>query len=84
MERVFPNLLTKEGSRDKIDSSNATVDDLVSALVEVSKAVSRFEATADSRFGLLAKRRIIDLVATCDDLKRRIDDIRSTINGGDI
>lgn len=75
----FPDLRNAPGGRRSVDSTNVTMDDLVSAFVELDKSITRFEDEADSRMGLLATRRCNDLVSLATQLRQRIHAIRKGI-----
>lgn len=77
---VFPDFRTPAQGREKIDRTNVTTQDVVTSLVEVNKAITRFEEEADSRFGMLANRRIDEMILVLEDLKRRVNDTRRAIN----
>lgn len=83
MKQAFPDLRNAEPGRAEVDRSNVVIQDLVTALVEIDKAITRFESEADSRFGMLANRRIDALIHVCENLKRRINDTRRMLNSAD-
>jgi uncharacterized protein YjcR len=83
MKQVFPDFRTPASAREKIDRSNITTSDIVSALVEVDKAITRFEIEAESKYGMYVNRRIDDMISLLEDLKRRVNDTRRAINIAD-
>lgn len=77
----FPDLRNPDPERgNKIDRSNVVMDDMIKALVEVDKWITRFEVTAESRNGWITNHRLDDLIELCNHMKRRINDIRREIN----
>ncbi len=63
-----------------VTRENVVIQDLVASLVEIDKAVTRFESEGDSRFGMLVNRRVDEMITHCENIKRRVNDIRRMIN----
>lgn len=79
LKMEFPDLRNAASGRAKVDATNVTIDDLVKAFVELDKAISRFEETADSRMGMIAGRRCNDMIHLLTGLKQRINGVRRSI-----
>lgn len=76
----FPDLIHPAAGRTKVDVSNVVTSDLHVPLVEIVKAVTRAEITAQSKELSLSINRIEDMEAMLDLLKRRLRDVRLKIN----
>lgn len=83
MEPIMPDLRNEEPGREKIDKTNIVISDIVRALAEYDRAISRFTMTAESKFGLVAVQRGLDLIDAVQHLNRRMQDIRRAINAGE-
>lgn len=55
-------------------------DKVVQSVVEVNKAITRFESEGDSRFGMLVNRRLDELMRACQSIKKKVNDTRREIN----
>lgn len=55
-------------------------DKVVQSVVEVNKAITRFESEGDSRFGMLVNRRLDELMRACQSIKKKVNETRREIN----
>jgi uncharacterized membrane-anchored protein len=55
-------------------------DKIVQSVVEVNKAITRFESEGDSRFGMLVNRRLDELMRACQSIKKKVNETRREIN----
>ena len=75
------DLRHKDPSRGKtIDKTNVDYEDLIDQMIEVSKALDRFDSEGTSRFGGLLISSLDKLTERSELLKRRVADIRRDIN----
>lgn len=58
------------------DRTNVVFEDIIEAMVHASGSLTRFEETAESRFGMLLNRDIDGVISACENFKRRVNDIR--------